>query len=372
MKKIRYNKFKNLIVYGGLNQEEYKNAKRYRDSSNLKLWRIIAIVLVVLFSALTIYYCLEPTQSYFIIIDAAMTVYSAVMSFILIFKAKDYHTVLINFFMEASLLLLLGYGLILGLQSKSELTVSFIVILVALPLLVVDKPYITILIVAAAIVGGIVSVNLLKAPSIAMTDTINLISFGFVSIVLHLYTVDNRMQGFLSLYKVEHAAHIDALTGLESELSYVEMVADINEHIKNNNQEKFSLMMCDLNGLKAIDDTYGHLYGCQVVVEAGHFLAYMFKNSRSFHVGGDEYIVCLIGDDLENKEELVKKFEEAMDDYFIERDGIKLRVSLAYGVSVYQKGKDKMFQDVLNRADARMYENKKIVKEKYHIASRKE
>ena len=52
----------------------------------------------------------------------------------------------------------------------------------------------------------------------------------------------------------------------------------------------------------------------------------------------------------------------------IHYDGVELIFSVARGYSKYQKGD--LFKDVLQRADTAMYENKKAVKEKYHIGGR--
>ena len=93
-----------------------------------------------------------------------------------------------------------------------------------------------------------------------------------------------------------------------------------------------------------------------------------FPSSSIFHVGGDEFIVIAYEKDFEEFDQRIKKFDEDFTYSLIEYEGKELIFSVARGFSKYKKGD--RYQDVLQRADDAMYENKKMLKEKYHMKSR--
>ena len=124
----------------------------------------------------------------------------------------------------------------------------------------------------------------------------------------------------------------------------------------------------DVNNLKATNDAYGHRYGCSLVVRCGKTLPTLFKSSYLFHGVGDEFIAIVVGEDLVNFEETMKRFDEAMLYSLVEYEGKELIFSVARGYSISQE--NQKFKDVLQIADDEMYKNKKFLKEKYNMKGR--
>ena len=168
--------------------------------------------------------------------------------------------------------------------------------------------------------------------------------------------------------KLEHLTYFDELTGVLNERSYVASVDEINEDIKNHKIDGFGVVLMDVNNLKATNDAYGHRYGCHLVVRCGHTLPEVFKTSKLFHIGGDEFLAIVFGKDYENFEETMQNFAKIFDYSLIQYEGKELIFSVAHGYSSYQAGD--RFQDVLQRADDAMYINKKALKEKYGMKGR--
>ncbi len=168
--------------------------------------------------------------------------------------------------------------------------------------------------------------------------------------------------------KLEEISYYDELTGLLNERSYVSITDEINENIKNEKEEPFAVILMDLNNLKATNDAYGHRYGCSLVVRCGHALPELFATSKLFHVGGDEFVAIVMGEDYENFDSLYNNFLEVMTYSLVEYEGVELIFSVASGHAIYEKG-DK-YQDVLQRADKLMYKNKAEIKAKYNMKGR--
>ena len=176
------------------------------------------------------------------------------------------------------------------------------------------------------------------------------------------------LESFKVQRKLEELSYIDELTGLLNERSYIDAVDDINARLKSGEDVKFAVVLMDVNNLKATNDAYGHRFGCSLVVRCGHTLPKLFKSSRMFHIGGDEFITIVEGEDLENFEATMERFDKAMLYSLVKYEGKELIFSVARGYKIREK--EKVYGDVLQKADELMYTNKKYLKEKYNMKGR--
>ncbi len=160
----------------------------------------------------------------------------------------------------------------------------------------------------------------------------------------------------------------DALTGLGNEALYVIVRDELNERIKNGFKD-YAILVCDVNGIKITNDTYGHEFGCYLIVSAGHTFPKYFKTSHMFHVGGDEFIIIVEGEDYNNLRDILKRIRNMLDYQYMELKGVKLRLSVAIGSSYYKDG-DIDYKGAFNRADKDMYERKQEIKTRNHIPGR--
>ncbi len=121
--------------------------------------------------------------------------------------------------------------------------------------------------------------------------------------------------------------------------------------------EVFSVAVCDLNGLKEINDTRGRQAGDECTVAACRMICDIFQHSLVFRIGGDEFAAVLKGRDYVIRKELIL----ALHDRSVEHIGTESPV-ISAGYSDYIPGEDAGFQAVLERAEAQMYEEKKLLK----------
>lgn len=156
---------------------------------------------------------------------------------------------------------------------------------------------------------------------------------------------------------LQMSANYDSLTGLRNTTAYAAWVEKFERETMGKNPS-FGVVMLDLNGLKKTNDRYGHDVGNELIVTAGRIIADTFKRSPVFRVGGDEFLVVLQSKDLENRKDLFGQFEEKCRAVFVEKDGAKIPVSIAWGCAVFDSEKDLLFADVFKRADEAMYKNK--------------
>ena len=164
--------------------------------------------------------------------------------------------------------------------------------------------------------------------------------------------------------KLEQAlkdANMDALTGIKNRNSFELTTGNIDNEIKSGEKVEFAIVLCDVNGLKYINDNVGHEMGDKLLLNSCRYICKIFAHSPVFRIGGDEFVVIMRGEDYNNRDMLMASIYENMtSENYIPED--VENVSFAAGMAVYDPDIDKDTTDVFKRADAEMYEHKKTIK----------
>lgn len=160
----------------------------------------------------------------------------------------------------------------------------------------------------------------------------------------------------------------DALTGLGNETKYKAVTKILEEDIKKGFKD-FAVCVCDVNGVKVTNDKYGHQFGCHMIVTAGHTFPAYFKTSDIFHIGGDEYVIIVRGNDYLNLDSILSRIRNVLEYQYMEFEGVKLRLSVAIGCSRFMDT-DKCYHDPFQRADDDMYKRKIAIKTLHGIPLR--
>lgn len=161
--------------------------------------------------------------------------------------------------------------------------------------------------------------------------------------------------------RMSDLAYTDPLTGVKSRSAYDEEMRKVNNGLQMG-FDQFGILMLDINGLKAVNDNYGHEAGNRYIINCCRLICNTFKHSPVFRIGGDEFIVLLVGDDLTLIDRLLEKFDQSMRDKELSTEPEE-RVSIASGLAVYDETRDKDYQDVFKRADEAMYKKKAAMKQ---------
>ena len=152
-------------------------------------------------------------------------------------------------------------------------------------------------------------------------------------------------------------ANIDALTGIKNRNAYRVYEERLNAQIEINSAQEFAIVLLDVNDLKKVNDTEGHKAGDQFLRDACKIICTTFKRSPVFRVGGDEFVVLCQGEDFSRLAELTEIMRVHNENALA--DG---GIVIALGVSCYEN--DANVAQVYERADQKMYENKRQLKEK--------
>ncbi|MGN0739863.1 MAG: diguanylate cyclase domain-containing protein [Treponema sp.] len=167
-----------------------------------------------------------------------------------------------------------------------------------------------------------------------------------------VYTVQNIDDEKRKEEQLIYISQTDELTKVYNRRSYEQSLSEYAEKLP---QEDFVFMLFDLNGLKAVNDKFGHNAGDELIKGIASCLIRAFGNSgQIYRIGGDEFVVMLFADE--------KKFNSMNDDF----NDIASNWSGEFvkGISVscgYVSAKEfpKMsVHEMSMLADKRMYENK--------------
>ena len=163
--------------------------------------------------------------------------------------------------------------------------------------------------------------------------------------------------------KIWKQANFDSLTELPNRASFFENLNSLLKNSKNNN--KFALLFIDVDDFKSINDSYGHHFGDQVLVQIGRRLNQSLRSSDYvYRVGGDEFTV--IAPNLKNDDFAVSIAEKIIDSFIdpFMISGKKLHVKCSVGITVFPDDVSNPDEFLIN-ADQAMYAAKQLGKNRY-------
>ncbi len=167
----------------------------------------------------------------------------------------------------------------------------------------------------------------------------------------------------IKLDEMESAAQHDALTGLMNRSGLQAWLARTTARAR---VEKTGLLVLvgDLDGFKAVNDTLGHAAGDAVLCEVGRRLQMAVRGDDAVaRLGGDEFVVILHAPlglaDRAAVETAHRVWERVTESYAF--DSVPMRIGLSLGGAGWPED-DRQFDLVLNKADAALYAAKRAGK----------
>ncbi|HEY7884313.1 MAG TPA: diguanylate cyclase, partial [Cellvibrionaceae bacterium] len=166
--------------------------------------------------------------------------------------------------------------------------------------------------------------------------------------------------------EIEHLANHDPLTGLPT-LRLANQRLKIALNMAKRKGHIAAVLFLDLDGFKAVNDTYGHEAGDILLVEAALRIQKVIRDyDTACRIGGDEFLVIL--SEVENVsfiEEICVRILAQINEPF-RLNGVDLKIEASIGCAYYPKHGDT--EDMLKKtADRFMYEVKEKGKNHYQI-----
>lgn len=153
-------------------------------------------------------------------------------------------------------------------------------------------------------------------------------------------------------------ARQDPLTGLANRAGLLEGIAAAVEHSPRQGMQ-IAVLYCDVDGLKTVNDTFGHRVGDQLLrAVAGRMAGAVRRDDLVARIGGDEFVIMATGiTDDEAALSLAGKVAEAVSRPLAVDGGTTLMPRISIGVAMAREGQTP--DDVLAAADRALYRQKR-------------
>ncbi len=166
--------------------------------------------------------------------------------------------------------------------------------------------------------------------------------------------------------KYKKNAGTDALTGLGNRYSYEAKVNEIS--MLSVFPDDLYIIMMDLNGLKGVNDNFGHDAGDEFIKAAGNCIVAAFESAgKVYRIGGDEFM-AIVNTTPEKMEEMLKRLDENAAAWHGKHNS-QLTISTGYSetrdvMAIVQETNRERIDKMAKIADRRMYEAKKAYYER--------
>jgi diguanylate cyclase (GGDEF)-like protein/PAS domain S-box-containing protein len=152
--------------------------------------------------------------------------------------------------------------------------------------------------------------------------------------------------------KLKYLTLHDPLTGLYNRTLFEEKMRRVSDV----SQDSMGIIVCDMDGLKLVNDTLGHDTGDSLLVKAAGIIAINFrKGDIVSRIGGDEFAVILPHSTEKTVEEACARLRSSFDKYNATSPDFPLNISIGYAVGNIDTTSIK---DLFKEADNNMYREK--------------
>jgi len=179
-------------------------------------------------------------------------------------------------------------------------------------------------------------------------------------IAVFLSQLSSVTQGRILMRELERMADTDGLTGVYNRTyfnqEYMQAIANASRY-----SIPFAIIMVDVNGLKEVNDRYGHERGDEMIIRVARLLKEICRKTDVVaRIGGDEFAALMPSTSLDLAENVVARLramEERMIMMVRDKDGADVLMNIRISIGLCASNEVPP-DDVLNEADRRMYRDK--------------
>ena len=161
--------------------------------------------------------------------------------------------------------------------------------------------------------------------------------------------------------KIKYFSNYDVMTGVYNRRAGLDKLNTIYKRLSNATKPT-SVCFIDIDGLKEVNDSFGHLVGDDLILNVVKVLnASIREDDFIARLGGDEFLIVFTNSSKANVEKIWERINSEYKK--INQDGKnQYNISVSHGVYEFTVNSDETIDSLINKADAKMYEEKKISK----------
>lgn len=157
--------------------------------------------------------------------------------------------------------------------------------------------------------------------------------------------------------KIALLSHTDDLTGLLNMRAF-NLIMDKELASASRYNNPFTVLMIDIDGLKAINDQHGHMTGSRMIEAVANIIGVCVRSSDVLaRYGGDEFVLLMPNTSVEDSRIVGERIRAAISNTSFEVNGNRVKTSVSIGIASFP---DTVLQagQVINKADAALYSSK--------------
>jgi len=135
--------------------------------------------------------------------------------------------------------------------------------------------------------------------------------------------------------EMQRLIHVDDLTGLYQRRRFDRELGELLRHARTSGSP-VGLLVLDLDGLKRVNDTHGHLAGAYIISQAGRLIGETIpQGAIAARFGGDEYVAALPGHDLASTTAVAEAIHAAVNAHSFVHEGTALDPGISIGATSF-------------------------------------
>jgi len=156
--------------------------------------------------------------------------------------------------------------------------------------------------------------------------------------------------------QLDQLAHLDPLVNLPNRRGFMRQLEQLLDRARRYGT-KGAMLFVDLDGLKMINDSFGHRAGDEALMQvAGMLTSGVRRSDAVARIGGDEFAILLENADEANAQETALRLTDVIAGCEFCHEGDALPLSVAIGVAMIEA--DDVPESIMARADEEMYRRK--------------
>lgn len=184
----------------------------------------------------------------------------------------------------------------------------------------------------------------------------------FITIILAELTISYKKEKDMTKYFSEY----DEMTGVYNRRAGFEK---LNQLYKDISKNKIDISVCfiDINGLKEVNDFFGHTAGDELILSV---VSGIKKNIGEkdiiIRLGGDEFLIIFNGVDEVGSEKIWRRIVDEYE-HINNNENRNYLVSVSHGIEAFKCEPHKYIDEIINHADEKMYNEKRLIKQNLKI-----
>lgn len=333
---------KKTLVYGGIDRVDYEEIKEKFEKDNIYRSLVFATIAFILTTTMFISSYYEKN----LMSSRPIYEFGMIMSLIQIgvdlaaFKRRR----LSYLSMYLAVITYLCYGLFLATISRpEEQTVTFIAMLIFVPLLFVDRPIRMMLAQSIFVVIFVFTAIPTKRQDILSVDIIDATIFGFLSVISILVLYRNKITEYRDKLKLQNMSQLDQLTALKNRNSF-----ELEKPTFTVKNKSAICVYIDVNELHEVNNQQGHKAGDIMLCCVADTIKTYFGKKYSYRIGGDEFVIFIFDDSLDTVKEKLQMLQNDI-------ESKNYNIATGYG---YMDEFDDSLDYAISQAETMMYKNK--------------